>query len=110
MIGQRKLLSGTGMALLFHPRTALAQAESLLRQGGSPQNLATPTALFARLITPTPLFLVRSHSGPPALDPDRAVEVGGLVATPIRWTAAELRIYRAPELATTVRRGRGKER
>jgi hypothetical protein len=67
MLGRRAMLRAGVAALL---RSKLAAADDvLLRQGGSPQNLATPLEYFDRLITPTPVFFVRSHFGPPALDP-----------------------------------------
>lgn len=63
----------------------------LLELESSPQNLATPTELFDRLITPTPSFFVRSHFGPPALDRDRVLEIGGLVGTKLSLRAADLK-------------------
>lgn len=98
MIGRRRLLEATGLALAFSPPRALA--EELLRQGRDPQNLATPTAVFDRLITPTPSFFVRSHFGPPALDPERTLSVEGLVTTKLTMTAAELK-RSFPEVSVT---------
>ena len=89
MIGRRRLLEAAGVALAFSPRSALA--DELLRQGREPQNLASPTGLYDRLITPTPSFFVRSHFGPPALDPNRAVSVEGLVASKLSLSAADLK-------------------
>jgi DMSO/TMAO reductase YedYZ molybdopterin-dependent catalytic subunit len=89
MIGRRKLLEAAGALLALGPRSAFA--DELLRQGREPQNLATPTSLFDRLITPTPSFFVRSHFGPPALDPNRAVAIEGLVASKLTFTAADLK-------------------
>lgn len=98
MIGRRRLLEATGVALAFAP--GKAAAEELLRQGREPQNLATPTGLYDRLITPTPSFFVRSHFGPPALDPNRAVKIEGLVSTKLALTAAELKKF-FPEVTIT---------
>lgn len=98
MIGRRRLLEGTGLALAFAPGRALAA--ELLRQGRDPQNLATPTELFDRLITPTESFFVRSHFGPPALDPNRKVSVTGLVDQKLALSVAELKAT-FPEVTTT---------
>jgi DMSO/TMAO reductase YedYZ molybdopterin-dependent catalytic subunit len=89
MLGRRRLLQGTGIALAFTPERE-ALADELLRQSHEPQNLATPPALFDRLITPTPSFFVRSHFGPPALDRNRQLNVEGLVDSKLTLTAAEL--------------------
>ncbi len=100
MIGRRRLLQATGLLLALSPsRAALAE---LLRQGGAPQNLATPTHLFDRLITPVPDFFVRSHFGPPALHRDRPLDVEGLVATKLTLTAAELEKSFKPVTVTAV--------
>jgi sulfite oxidase len=98
MMSRRKLLEATGVALAFTP--AKAAADELLRQEGSPQNLATPTGLFDRLITPTPSFFVRSHFGPPALKPDRRVSIEGLVTSKLSFSAAELK-KSFPEVTVT---------
>ena len=89
MLGRRRLLQGTGFALAFASETG-ALAEDLLRETASPQNLATPTQLFDRLITPTSSFFVRSHFGPPALARGRTLRVGGLVKNRLTLTADEL--------------------
>lgn len=89
MLGRRRLFEAMGAALLFPARTSLA--DELITQSAFPQNLATPTNLFDRLITPTPAFFVRSHFGPPALRPDRELRVEGLVTTPLTLTASELK-------------------
>lgn len=73
-------------------RRALADGgEKLLRHGASPQNLATPTSYFERLITPTDAFFVRSHFGAPNLDRARALEVSGLVKTPLSLKVDDLK-------------------
>jgi DMSO/TMAO reductase YedYZ molybdopterin-dependent catalytic subunit len=87
--GRRRLISATGLALAFSPARALAQ--ELLREVRAPQNLASPTTLFDRMITPTPSFFVRSHFGPPALDRNRTVEIGGLVTTKLSLSVADLK-------------------
>lgn len=89
-IGRRGLLEGLG--LLAFARQALADGgETLLRFGASPQNLATPTSYFDRLITPTEAFFVRSHFGAPALDRKRTLEIGGLLKSPLTLTVEELK-------------------
>jgi len=98
MIGRRRFLEAAGVALAFSPAKSLA--DELLRQGRDPQNLATPTRFFDRLITPTPEFFVRSHFGPPALDMNRKLRVEGLVATPLSFAAAALK-ETFPEVTVT---------
>lgn len=100
MIGRRRFLqaTGTGALLAFVPSRALA--DELLRQGREPQNLATPTSLYDRLITPTPSFFVRSHFGPPALDRKRKVNVEGLVASNLSLSAEDLK-RTFPEVTVT---------
>ncbi len=57
--------------------TPARAAEVLLRQLGTPQDLATPLRYLDRLITPEPLFFVRSHFGMPVLDRKRRLKVDG---------------------------------
>ncbi|MDB5219020.1 MAG: hypothetical protein JWO86_6947 [Myxococcaceae bacterium] len=94
------MLQATGVAALL--RTKLAAADDVvLRQGGSPQNLATPIEYFDRLITPTPVFFVRSHFGPPALDRTRQTVVdGAMVKTPLTFSVDELK-KSFPEVTVT---------
>jgi DMSO/TMAO reductase YedYZ molybdopterin-dependent catalytic subunit len=99
MIGRRSLLQATGIAALLRSRAAHAD-ELLLRQGGSPQNLATPSEYFDRLLTPTSVFFVRSHFGPPALDRSRKTTFDGMVKTPLTHNVDELRAQ-FPEVTVT---------
>src|SRR4051812_19947280 len=95
MIGRRAALQAAGIAALWdilaRPSLARADDETLIGQGASPQNLATPLAYFDRLITPTSVFFVRSHFGPPALDKARKTTIDGLVKTPLTFNVDELR-------------------
>jgi DMSO/TMAO reductase YedYZ molybdopterin-dependent catalytic subunit len=112
MIGRRAVLQATGMAALLRGQVAFADAgagdagdagageELLMRQGGSPQNLATPLAYFDRAITPTGVFFVRSHFGPPSLDRTRKVTFDGLVKSPLALGVDELR-GSFPEVSVT---------
>ena len=93
-------LPAAGLAMLLRPRIASADDEQLVRQGGSPQNLATPIAYFDRLITPTSVFFVRSHFGPPALDRTRKTTFDGLVKTPLTLDVEELK-KQFPEVTVT---------
>jgi DMSO/TMAO reductase YedYZ molybdopterin-dependent catalytic subunit len=90
MIERRTFLKAAGVAVALRPSLAEAQ-EQLVRYAGYPQNLSTPLAYFDRLITPTPVFFVRSHFGPPALDRSRKVVIDGLVKTPLSLSVDELR-------------------
>jgi DMSO/TMAO reductase YedYZ molybdopterin-dependent catalytic subunit len=75
---RRDFLRGGALALAasLAPRRVLGDG-TLLRHVASPQDLATPLEYLDRLITPTDVFFVRSHFGPPALDPARKVRVEG---------------------------------
>ncbi len=68
-----------------------AWGADLLELGASPQQLETPLEAFDRLHTPTEVFFVRSHFGPPALRADRALEITGLVGTSLSLTPDDLR-------------------
>lgn len=100
------MLQATGLAAFLRPGIAAADAgaavtdELLLRQGGVPQNLATPVAYFDRLLTPTAVFFVRSHFGPPALDRKRTTTFDGLVKTPLTLGIDQLRAS-FPEVTVT---------
>lgn len=107
MIGRRSILQATGIAALL--RSGVARGDGgfdggdggadgggdggglLLRHGASPQNLATPSEYFDRLITPTSVFFVRSHFGPPADDRTRTIRFDGMVKTPLTLSVDELR-------------------
>jgi DMSO/TMAO reductase YedYZ molybdopterin-dependent catalytic subunit len=97
-VDRRAFLSATAWSMTL----ALARAsgaDELLRFGDAPQELATPLRYFDRLITPTDVFFVRSHFGPPALDPGRKLAIDGMVSTPLALSAADLRAF--PEVTTT---------
>lgn len=64
--------------------------DAFVRFGSAPQQLATPLSFMERPITPTPVFFVRSHFGPPARDPSRKVAITGMVKTPLTLSAADL--------------------
>ena len=93
------MLQATGVAALLRGNLASAD-EMLIRQGGSPQNLATPIEYFDRLITPTSVFFVRSHFGPPALDRTRKTVIDGMVKTPLTFSVDELK-KSFPEVTVT---------
>jgi len=90
-IGRRGLIEGVGLVAFARQALADPTGDTLLRFGGSPQNLATPTGYFERLITPTEAFFVRSHFGAPALDAKRTLDVGGLVKSPLTLGVDELK-------------------
>jgi DMSO/TMAO reductase YedYZ molybdopterin-dependent catalytic subunit len=97
MLTRRAWLSTAGT--VFATKVSVAESESLLRLGGAPQNLATPTTYFDRLLTPNSVFFVRSHFGPPALDPSRKLVIDGLVEKPLVFSVEDLR--RMPEASVT---------
>jgi DMSO/TMAO reductase YedYZ molybdopterin-dependent catalytic subunit len=90
MLDRRTFLQAA--AAVLGTRRALADAApTLLQNVGSPQDLATPLSWFDRLLTPTDVFFVRSHFGPPALDATRKLAVEGLVKTQLAFAPDELR-------------------
>jgi DMSO/TMAO reductase YedYZ molybdopterin-dependent catalytic subunit len=66
----------------------------------SPEGLETPLAFFDRVLTPTDVFFVRSHFGPPSLDHERPLTVEGLVQSPLTLTRDALKA-RFPNVTTT---------
>lgn len=99
MMRRRQLLeigAVTAAATLVRPGFG---EEGLLQHLGSPQDLGSPLSAVGRLLTPTEVFFVRSHFGPPALDPGRRLQISGLVRKPLSLDAAALR--RFPEVTTT---------
>ncbi|MDB4935066.1 MAG: hypothetical protein JWP87_2038 [Labilithrix sp.] len=99
MIGRRAILQAASVAALLRSKLAAAD-EVLIRQGGSPQNLSTPLDYFDRLITPTSVFFVRSHFGPPSLDRTRKTTFDGLLTMPLTLSVDELRSS-FPEVTVT---------
>lgn len=107
MMGRRRAIGVLAGAAAMGPGRLFADAPTasptdgtLLRYGGAPQNLATPTGYFERLITPTSVFFVRSHHGPPLLDRTRKLSVEGLVKNPLTLGVDELR-KQFPEVTVT---------
>jgi DMSO/TMAO reductase YedYZ molybdopterin-dependent catalytic subunit len=96
---RRQFLGASGLALLGASLPRLAVGEHLLTHSSYPQNLATPLEAFRTLETPTPVFFVRSHFGPPALKAQRKLFVTGAVKTPLELVASDLR--RFPEVTVT---------
>ena len=71
----------------------------LFSYSAAPQDLGTPLEYFDRLITPTDVFFVRSHFGPPALNPARRLTVTGAVNTRLEIAASDLKAF--PEVTVT---------
>lgn len=69
-------------------RSALAAPFEVLAD--APQQLQTPLEALDGLLTPTERFFVRSHFGPPRLDPTRTLAVDGLVDQPFTLSVAAL--------------------
>lgn len=89
-ITRRQFLAGAvGTWALAHTKSVAAAQQVLLQHMSFPQDLATPTEFYDRLITPTDVFFVRSHFGPPALKLDRKVRIEGLVDNPLEFSPAE---------------------
>src|SRR5262249_36526064 len=69
---------------------ARAAEEGFVQMLGTPQDLATPTTYFDRLITPNDVFFVRSHFGAPAPNAARRLRISGLVKQPLDLAIGEL--------------------
>ncbi len=67
--------------------------DTLLRQLDSPDALGTPLSQFDQLLTPVPVFFVRSHFGAPALDRRRRLKVEG-GARPLDLGVDDLKAFR----------------
>jgi DMSO/TMAO reductase YedYZ molybdopterin-dependent catalytic subunit len=95
---RREILSTGAAALMTGMFSRWAQADktedgALILHSPRPQDLATPTAAFDRLITPVPVFFVRSHFGPPALDESRRLHVSGMVERKLDLSVKDLRRF-----------------
>lgn len=95
---RRDVLSAGAAAVVAGVLSRWAQADrteegTLLVHLSRPQDLATPTEIFDRLITPVPVFFVRSHFGPPALHEHRRLRVSGLVGRPLDLGVQDLRRF-----------------
>jgi sulfite oxidase len=100
---RRGFLQATGLALATHrARADETKPNELFRVGRSPQNIETPISAFDRLITPTPLFFVRSHFGPPALDRSRTLTIDGKVKKSLVLSVEDLKKTFAPVTVTAV--------
>ncbi len=99
MITRRTFLGATGASLAVGIGAPARAADELLVHGGAPQNLGTPLAWFDRLGTPNPVFFVRSHFGPPALDRGRKLVIEGAVKAPVTLTVDDLKAF--PEVTVT---------
>jgi len=92
MLHRRSFLQGA--SVILGTGNVLADNEpatNLLSYVGTPQDLATPLSWFDRLITPTDVFFVRSHFGPPLMNAGRKLAIDGLVKAPLALTPDELR-------------------
>ncbi len=84
------------MGVLGTLAAPIARAETLARnllvRSARPQDLETPVGVFTEELTPTDLFFVRSHFGPPIIDfASWRLRVEGLVDRPLELSMPELR-------------------
>ena len=95
---RRDFLTGGALvaASAFAPRIVRGEG-SLISHLARPQDLGTPLEYFDRLVTPTDVFFVRSHFGPPALDRARKVRIEG--ARTLELSLHDLRAF--PEVTLT---------
>src|SRR5262249_25973122 len=86
------------------PRATAAEdpKDELLAHVDRPQDLATPTEYFDRLITPTSVFFVRSHFGPPLLEPSRRLRISGMVSRPLDLAVNELKKFKEVTLTAVL--------
>src|SRR5689334_1636605 len=101
MMRRREFLGLGAFALGSLPRLSLA-ADALASHVAQPQDLATPLEYFDREITPTRVFFVRSHFGPPALRPGRRLRIDGLVDQPLDLGVADLRRFEEVTITTVL--------
>lgn len=96
--------AAAALAACVLPRVAWAEGggEVLLQHSAAPQNLGTAMQYFDRLITPTPAFFVRSHFGPPALDPARKLKLSGMIKRPLELGVGELRQFKEVTLTAVL--------
>jgi DMSO/TMAO reductase YedYZ molybdopterin-dependent catalytic subunit len=110
MLGRREVLhifgaSALGAVGAVATRASRARAAdagdsgSFLQMVGGPQDLATPTEYFDRLVTPNDVFFVRSHFGPPALRADRRLRMTGEVTKALDLAPDDLKAF--PEVTVT---------
>jgi DMSO/TMAO reductase YedYZ molybdopterin-dependent catalytic subunit len=93
-MNRRELLQITGAAaVLAFARRALGD-DTLIVRNSAPQDLETPLDLLDRVITPSDALFVRSHFGPPALDPARTISIEGMVDKPLTLGVDDLRAFR----------------
>lgn len=86
----RRQLLAAAPAVALAARSARAEQFEVLAE--YPQELQTPlSALDGKLLTPNERFFVRSHFGPPGLQPERGLQVSGLVGKPLTLTPAQLK-------------------
>jgi DMSO/TMAO reductase YedYZ molybdopterin-dependent catalytic subunit len=104
MMRRRDLLALGGAAAAWGAlgNGAARAADELLAMTMRPQNWATPTEYFDRLITPTDVFFVRSHFGPPALKATRKLRVEGLVDAPLVLGADDLKVFEPASVTCVV--------
>lgn len=91
-VSRRSFLVGatSGIASFSLP----AQAQELLALALGPQQIETPVSAFDRLITPVGDFFVRSHFGPPRLNPGRRISVVGSVKRSLDLAPSDLGRYK----------------
>lgn len=105
-ISRRDLLrsaSGALVAASLWPFGARAdQPRELMELAAGPQQLETPLSAFDRLIIPTDELFVRSHFGPPRLDPSRSIRVDGLVRKPLDLRPESLARYSSHDVTAVI--------
>lgn len=77
--------------------------ERLIVRSPRPQDFETPLEYLDSYLTPTEVFFVRSHFGPPVIDPEQwRLEFDGLVETPRAMTLSDLKKFPIVSLAGTL--------
>lgn len=72
---RRRDVLKAALAASLLPR--LAPAQELMQHLDTPQDLGTPLEALDKLLTPSEVFFVRSHFGPPALNRSRRLRIEG---------------------------------
>ena len=87
-------LAGSPFARAQDAGLAAARPRRLIVRSTRPENLETPTDLLDADFTPNDVFFVRSHFGPPIVDPRTfRLDVSGLCDRPLSLSLDELRKF-----------------
>ena len=100
---RRQFLKASLAAVLFAAGSAEADQERLIVRSPRPQDFETPLEYLDSYLTPNEVFFVRSHFGPPVIDPGQwRLEFDGLIQTSRVVTLNDLKKIPAVTLPATL--------